>query len=68
MSHASASDITINCGAATITLKREELIQFHKNRRLATDTLVMRDIGCGLARIYTDTESFTIPMEKLRYG
>lgn len=49
----------------TVSFDRWDRKSFQRSRRLATDQLVVRDIGCEKSMVYLDDYSFTIPTELL---
>lgn len=46
-------------------LNRWDLEVFKRERRLATESLVVRDLGCEKSQIYMDNCSFAVPTELL---
>ena len=49
----------------SVHLGRWDREVFRRERRLASDTMVVRDIGCEQSRIYLDDYSFVVPTELL---
>ena len=49
----------------TVTLSAYDLAFFRKERRVATGTAIVRDIGCEQSRVYMEDCSFCIPTELL---
>ena len=49
----------------SIAVKNWEREVFRRERRLALDNMVIRDIGCEQSRVYLDGFSFTVPTELL---
>lgn len=49
----------------SIHIRHWELQLFKRERRLATDKFVVRDVGCANSKVYLDDCSFTVPTELL---